>query len=511
MNKEYNFIDEIINEHSERMQNLKRYYPFFKIREISLDLFKEGKYNFIDMGYIVIAVLRLFIEENNFNDMGVSFEQFSKFTTEILKRDYDLYLEETENSQLINYIFDKIKNEGKPFSYNYFDPKEKKVFSSRIKLIESKIVENTIHYYITSEAIEFYLDTKEIKDESRISIQQILLSKMIESKNFKGGIEIVKRINNEVSKLMYRKNEILNLLSYNVFEGMKASEELFSNSMKWFDEEQELFDKNKKLIELALERLEESVSTNREEDYLKNREHIYNLETELKRAVSKHSELLNSSTDLKIKSDEIISKVTLNKLKMTFDFKAVYEKALLLDNVELLAYLMNPLLKIKFNKTFNLKSTDELLTYRSNNEEEGEEIITAEEREFKSLDDIEDERVSHNFIIFMKLLMKYLLQRSEFTLRDFNQYLEKELQRDILKNGDYYSFVLHIAQKNYYDISKLSEDEKTIFDKIILHILNPKNQNEFIGLKFKIVPIPEDEIEISSLFKITNIKFERVE
>lgn len=511
MNNEFNYIDEIISEHNERMQNLKKYYPFFKIREISLDLFKEGKYNFIDMGYIVIATLRLFIEENNFNDIGVSFEKFSDFTTEILKRDYNLYLDEKEKSQLVNYIFEKIINDGKPFLYNYFDPVERKQMSSRIKLVESKIADNTIRYYITSEAIEFYLDTKEIKDESKISIQQILLSKMIESKNFKGGIEVVKRINNEVSKLMQRKNEILNILSYNVAEGIKASEELFNTSMKWFDEEQGLFDKNKKLIELALERMEENESHDKEKDFLKNREYIYNLETEIKRAISKHSELLNSSTDLKIKSDEIIRKVTLNKLRMSFDFKTVFDKTLLLDNVQLLAYLMNPLLKIKFNKTFNLKNTDELLTYRPNNEEDIEEVTTYAETKYISLDDIEDERIAQNFIIFMNLLLKLLLEKGKFSLREFNKYLEGEFKGDILKNGDYYSFILHIAQKSYYDLSKLREDEKTIFDKIIINILTPENRNEFIGLKFKVIPMPEDVIEISSLFKITNIKFERVE
>ncbi|WP_026883458.1 hypothetical protein [Clostridium akagii] len=510
MNKEFSYIDEIIDEHNERMQNLKKYYPFFRIREISLDLFMDGKYNFIDMGYIVIAILRLFIEENNFNDEGVSFKEFEKFTTEILKRDYDLYLEVEENLQLINYIFEKIINDGKPFSYSYYDPKEKKTMSSRIRLIESRIEENAIRYYITSQAIEFYLDTKEIKDESKISIQQILLSKMIESKNFKGGIEVVKRINNEVSKLMKRKNEILNILSYNVFEGNKLAEQLINTSMKWFDEEQGLFDKNKKLIELALKRIEESDSSN-EEDFLKNREHIYNLETEIKRAISKHGELLNSSTDLKIKSDEIIKKVTLNKLKMSFDFKTMYEKTLDSDNVQLLEYIMNPLLKIKFKKTFNLRNMDELLTYRPNNEEEGEQVVSLEEREYKSLDDIEDERIAHNFIIFMKLLMEYLLEQGEFTLREFNEYLENKLQKDILKNGDYYSFVLQIAQKNYYDMGNLKEDENTIFDKIIIEMLSPTDKDENKGLKFKVVPLPDDTIEISSIFKITNIKFERVE
>ena len=90
MNSEFNYIDEIIDDHNERMQNLKKYYPFFKIREISLDSFKDGRYSYIDMGYIVIALLRLFIEENNFNDIGVSFEHYSQFTTEILKQGYNL-------------------------------------------------------------------------------------------------------------------------------------------------------------------------------------------------------------------------------------------------------------------------------------------------------------------------------------------------------------------------------------------------------------------------------------
>jgi hypothetical protein len=111
----------------------------------------------------------------------------------------------------------------------------------------------------------------------------------------------------------------------------------------------------------------------------------------------------------------------------------------------------------------------------------------------------------------MKLLMKCLLEQGEFSLREFNEYLEGKLHRGILKNGDYYSFVIHIAQKNYYDIARLRENEKTMFDKVIMNIITPENHGEFIGLKFKVTPIPEDEIEISALFKITNIKFERVE
>ena len=56
-------IGEIITEHRERMLNLKKYYPFFRLIDTSFSQFKEGRYEALDMGYIVMAVLRFFIEE----------------------------------------------------------------------------------------------------------------------------------------------------------------------------------------------------------------------------------------------------------------------------------------------------------------------------------------------------------------------------------------------------------------------------------------------------------------
>ncbi len=50
-----------------------------------------------------------------------------------------------------------------------------------MKLVESTIREDMVWYSISADAVEFYLDTKEIKDESRINVSQLLLEKMINS------------------------------------------------------------------------------------------------------------------------------------------------------------------------------------------------------------------------------------------------------------------------------------------------------------------------------------------
>ena len=148
----------------------------------------------------------------------------------------------------MQYIFDKITNEGRPFAFDYFEPKSRTMKVGRTRLIESSYRDGEIVYQISSDGIAFYLDTKETKDESKISIQQILLEKMIRSKNFRGGVEVIRRINSEVTRLIMQQGEIVTLLSHNIFEGMKALEAFSEKGLKWFQEEQKLFDENLDLV-----------------------------------------------------------------------------------------------------------------------------------------------------------------------------------------------------------------------------------------------------------------------
>ena len=219
-----NMTGDIISDHRERMLNLKKYYPFFRLIDTSFSNFKDGKYEILDMGYIVMAVLRFFIEENNFKEKDVTYPEYLDFLRLILKRDFGLDLNEQDSKEIADYIFDKIKNDGRPFEFSYFDPVDRKKRVSRMKIIESSIRDNTVWYSISPDAIEFYLDTKEIKDESRISVSQLLLEKMINSQNFRGGVEVVERINEEVNRLKLKKNEVLTILSGDVFAGIEAYE-----------------------------------------------------------------------------------------------------------------------------------------------------------------------------------------------------------------------------------------------------------------------------------------------
>ncbi len=508
MTQESGFINDIISEHRERMVNLKKYYPFFRLCDSSFLQFKEGKYDALDMGYLMMAVLRFFIEQNNFEEKDVTYPEYEKFMTECIKRDFAVSYEEEDYKEIAQYIFDRLKNDGHPFIFEYYDPIDKKKRVSRVKLFESRVKENVVWYNITSDAIEFYLDTKEIKDQSKISVQQLLLEKLIKARNFKGGTEVIARINNEVSRLKYRKNEVVSLLAIDVFSGIEAYEDFVDNGMRWFEEEEKLFVKNMELIEATLERAEQETEKN--EAYYRTLNDIYQLATQLKIAMNKHGQLLSACTELSVTADEIIRKSKLRKLRNGFDFRTILARMIKNDDMTVLESLVTPLFDIRIRKSFNVIAVDNMLTLKPEHKETVEHIEAEEEKEIIFPDEVEEKRISHNFVVFMRELLEKLCRQEQFDLREFTEELAEKYSEKIYKNSDYYAFLVHLCQKKHYRMDGRGKQE-TFLDGIIENEFTQEDFERFGQLAFNIVMGSERELNelVVAGMQITNIIFER--
>ena len=72
MSENQKMTEDIVGSHGERMKNLSKYYPFFKLWESGLSAYKDGAYADVDMPYITMALLRYFIEQNQFNQRAVT-------------------------------------------------------------------------------------------------------------------------------------------------------------------------------------------------------------------------------------------------------------------------------------------------------------------------------------------------------------------------------------------------------------------------------------------------------
>ncbi len=508
MPQENILVNDIITDHRERMLNLKKYYPFFKLSEVSFSWYKEGIYDSLDMGYILMAVLRFFIEENNFKERDVTYSEYADFMSRCIRRDFNLNPPQGDMGVLVDYIFDKLKNDGKPFVFRYFDPVDRKKKISRVRLIESRIEDGTVWYSVSPEAIEFYLDTKEIKDESRISIEQILLEKMIKSKDFKGGTDVVRRINKEVDRLWLKKNQVMALLAADIFSGLEAYEDFFNTGIKWFDEEQKLFIKNSELISAAQKRAESDKSNDDYASYLKITGEIYQLDTELKIAMNNHLKLLSACTQLGIMADEMVKKAKLGRLRPSFDFRNALQLAMKQDDITLLGPLVRPIMGLNINKTFGIRRIEELLTYRAGREEKAELIEDSVVENIVYDDELEDERIRQNYSSLIKLLLSLLKRRESFELRTFNELAVKIFGDALFDNGDYYSFLVHLCQKKEYSFDADKHTMETFLDEIFMECAQKQEYEQYLGMHFTIDPEEQDEITPADGFTISDIHFQ---
>lgn len=490
------------------MKNMKKYYPYFRLAEVSLSQYRDGQFACLDMGYITLAVIRFFIEENNFKEKDVTYPEYYAFLKELLRRDFDLELEKEEEQELIAFIFDKLKNEGKPFSFDYYDPSDHKHKTLRSRFLDNRIEDGVVYYYITSDAVEFYLDTKEIKDESTINVEQILLEKLISTQNFRGGTEVAKRINNEVGRLMRQKNEVLGILSYDVFAGVEAFEKFMGSTMRWFSEEQKLFAKNSDLIRKALERAEsDGEQGDYQSRYYQAIDEIYQLDLELKKAIAKHSELLETCMELQKKVSELVTKSKFAALKRSLDFKRVGQRLMERERADLLEALVSPLFDIHPAKTFPLIRLDDLLSVHPERTEIVEEVPEGEEQIYQYEDETEDARIQKNYILLFEDLLKTLENKENITLQQWQEELQDRMGESIVKNADYYSFLVHLCQKKEYVIRQIIEKPDTFLEEAVKVFL--EEHPEYADRELTLTFLPEEELILGKRMSVTNLRIER--
>ncbi|MGN0204943.1 MAG: hypothetical protein ACI4BB_10395 [Coprococcus sp.] len=500
----YILMNDMIQAHQERMMNLKRYYPFFRLMDTGFAQYRDGRYGKLDMSYIVLAVLRFFIEYNHFQDRPVRYEDYRDFMAGVLIRDFDVSPEDADEDGLYQYIFDKMCNEGRPFTFDYFDPASHQIKKLRVRLIESELKEQQVLYRISADGVAFYLDTKEVREESNISIAQLLLEKMIKARNFKGGLEVIGRINMEVGKLLQERREIQVLLNRHVKEGLEALERYHSRLLQWFEEEQRLFASNMALSAKAVQKMEASHITGEAAD------EVYRLDTALKNAMKKHSELMNAYVQMQKAGDEALEKAKRTRFRPSVDFMDIGRRMIESDDPELLVHMVMPLLAPKIGKTFVMTKLDDLLLYKPEETTAGEPVKKEKEQMYVYEDELVEARMKDNFGHLLKVLLDQLKKKGSVTLDYMNYLYSVKFPDQILRNGDYYAFLVHLSQKDYYDLDRIRQHQDTFLEDTMAQFVKEYG-DDYAGLKFRLIYLPDETIEILEQFEMSNIRFERAE
>ena len=483
---ETRLINDIVANHQERMQNLRRFYPFFRLMDLRLTQYKSGQYASVDMGYVVMAVLRFFIEYNHFQDTPVTYEDYENFMRGVLERDFQLKPDEKEDGELIQYIFDKMLNDGRPFIMTCFDPADRTRHVMHVRLIESTLRHMQVVYRVSEDAVAFYLDTKEMQEESRISIAQLLLAKKIRNKDFKGGMQVLDSINIEVVRLLNQQETIRAHLARDPLKGLEELESYHQSLLGWFDSEQQLFASNMALTrQMTAEAGEAPLSE-------ASAQQLAQLDIALKNATLRHSQLMQAYLKMQQAGEAALKNAKRSLFRQSVDLMDLLEQIRKTNHASLLAEVITPLFMPRIGKSMNLSRLDDLLLLKEEAAEEGEKILPMEETAIVDPEKRVQERIAHNFDIFRGVLGEMLSESPQVTLTKLNAQLLKHVSPRVLSNADYYAFLVHLCRKDMHDFAGSGPDKTS-------------------PLRFRVISDSNRVVMIPGVGRVTDLLFERME
>ena len=124
-------------------------------------------------------------------------------------------------------------------------------------------------------------------------------------------------------------------------------------------------------------------------------------------------------------------------------------------------------------------------------------------------DEVAEERMKDNFGYLLRVLLDQLKQKKEATLAQLNYLYAMKFPDQVLENGDYYAFLVHLSQKEWYDLDTIKEHPDTFLEETMSEFL--KVNPGYEGLKFRLNYLPDETISILERFEMSNIRFERTE
>ena len=176
----------------------------------------------------------------------------------------------------------------------------------------------------------------------------------------------------------------------------------------------------------------------------------------------------------------------------SLDFKRMGQRLMERDRADLLETLVMPLFDVHTGKTFPLGRIEDLLLVTPEKAEAAESVSEGEEQSYIYEDEIEDARIQKNYILLFENLLKTLQQKETISLHEWQEQLKMQLGEQVVRNGDYYSFLVHLAQKKEYKVTQIIAKPDTFLEEAVKVFL--EEHKEYEDMEITLVMLPEEEL-----------------
>ncbi|AFQ43859.1 hypothetical protein [Desulfosporosinus meridiei] len=503
-----------------RIDNIKSYNAFFAIaNSISKDKCPYDPY------VMVFGLLTFLFYEGKLALKKIDVSSIIDFYRKLIAETMDAELSLDDARDLTYYLLEKMQNKGSGFDLKFYSLKYKSEREKKTKLIDMKLDEKAdkIYYYITNEGLDFYLKTKEFIDESQVTTSLLIFRAQIRSGSFGNALETVRELKIRVHRRLDQKNELLDLLLYGQGEESEKYRKYHNEVSLLFDEEAALFNDVSELLtkvrEEYLDKINKKMLTRKDEDSLTT---LTKIDQEMKETVFLHKTLLNEAASLPREKERIRLMRLNSAFSVRFGFEQELEKLISQNtNPEGLKFFFEPLLMPNVKKTFNILKVFASQKVTAATEDADDEIEDLEEKPYtEKFDDVVNARVGSNFTFYVMSLLNLLAETSHFDLNDWALNLHEIQGPEAVKNADFISFIIQLNQfekqgkervinLNAVRLKSKSETIEEKFDNAYLESLLSQLAPRSLA-EIRILPEPENDIELGYGIKVTNLLFRGV-
>lgn len=497
------------NEMLVRLKSLVKYYPFFKIMNTK---YTNEKYKNISTGEVCMALISFLFYEGKLKGGNITFLNIQEYLQMFVKIAYGRNFEGDTLYRFTNDTIDIIQNqEGKGFSIGFKSVMQEK---QNVKYIINRSTDSGIKIFeLTPSAIDFFLETKEFGEESKITISLLILKKLVENNEYESALLSLTNVNAEVIKQIGRVYEVEMSLMYGGKLGYKAFLEYRDNADKHQEEEEKLFDETMKQIRTLREDYASKVSKSQlGEKEINALRCLDEMDKELNKTVELHQRLLGKIVILSRKANEILKKKKVNLLKPSFDFTVYLEKISQTGSGKSLEYMAKPFLPLNIKKSFSLSKINEMLDFDEDSRTADEEDSHENKETFINTDEFNKtirDRVLENYTYIINFFYDILINKESFSMEELINNASETTKDTIFKNPDFIGLIMDFLRTNDKKVlsKNKNDDEGNSSLEEALHNVHMERRETY---KIKVEAIEDSYVEILPGFKMTNVIVRKV-
>lgn len=495
---------------AERIHNVALFQPLF-------DLQRSRKYPEYDSLAVGFGILLFTLENMLIGREHCDHQEIAAYVRQMMAESYLVNLSENESTEMAYYFLDALRNNGRPFDFEFKDLETDGDVRCKFALIEvaNYEIHGKMRFKLTDAGLDLLFKTKEIYKELRISISQLYLRQQIEKGVFHEALRTIDDLYVQVQDVHGKIEKIRKLVLRNV------SDVSVANYIALMEEVTEQLRREKEVFSSLQTLLRETVDTYRfRELNVKEREsfdQLIRVSTRLDLVVNEHNRLFTSKLSLGSLLEEAMLDSLANTFRVKVNFEHEFVDQVINNNTPLdsLRQVLNPLFKFKRNTFFNILRVLEAQSVKNEETEQQEEFRGPSEEDLARA--LERERLlkkqrDSRTLNYLGIILGAFKAQSEQTLQEILATLPVENYVQVISEVEFYAFLVQLHQMGEIPLvvdeemrAKIIDSESGNLPFLLLKYLD--DHPEVSLYKALEVQAGKDELIFENLSRVTDYRF----